>query len=347
MPFRASAPFVFAASIIASGCAGSSPSAPSTTDGSSRPSYRGETVSALDGKPISGVAVKLGTRTAVSDDLGRFELKDVHDGAAILTLSGPSIVDRRRSVAMPADAAKETLIPSTFDLEAFDEMFRGTGQLQRWMSAPALVVLGSEMQYNAIGSDEYPATSEQLTDDEVALLVQHLSEGLALLTGNRFSSFSSVVVERPASGKRVSTLRTGAIVAGRYRGVKSLASTIGLGRWSNAGDTAEVTGGAIYLDQSFDRTSEARRLLRIHELGHALGYLHVTSRTSIMNPAIGPTPTEFDRDAATIAFERMPGNQSPDNDVADGPRSPGGFGGARGIASHRGHVWAAPVICIP
>ena len=28
-----------------------------------------------------------------------------------------------------------------------------------------------------------------------------------------------------------------------------------------------------------------------------------------------------------IAFERMPGNQSPDDDVTDAPRSPGGFGG--------------------
>ena len=153
-----------------------------------------------------------------------------------MTLSGSSIVERRRSVAIPAQAAKETLIPATFDLEAFDEMFRGTGQLQRWTSAPALVVLGSVMQYDSIGSEEYPATSEQLGDDEIALMVQHLTEGLALLTGNRFTSFSSVVIERPASGQRVNTLRTGAIVVGRYRGVQSLANTVGLGRWSTTGN---------------------------------------------------------------------------------------------------------------
>jgi hypothetical protein len=33
-----------------------------------------------------------------------------------------------------------------------------------------------------------------------------------------------------------------------------------------------------------------------------------------MNPAIGPEPTQFDRDAAKIAFERLPGNRSPDTD---------------------------------
>ena len=300
-------------------------------------SYRGETVSAIDGSPISGVNVKVGERAALSDNLGRFELTDLQEGDAVLTLSGPSIVERRRSVALPANVTKETLIPSGFDLAAFDEMFRGTGKLQRWTSAPALVVLGTVMQYHSIGSEEYQATSTQLTDDEVALLIEHLTEGLALLTGNRFTSFASVIVERPASGDKANTLRTGTIVVGRYRGVQSLANTIGLGRWSTNGSSPEITGGAVYLDQNFDRGEEARRLLRIHELGHALGYLHVNTRTSIMNPAIGPQPTEFDRMAAMIAFERLPGNQSPDDDVAVTPKSSGG------IFRTRRPIWA-PVV---
>lgn len=283
-------------------------------------------MSAIDGTPISGVAVKVGGRAALSDNLGRFELTNLQEGPAIVTLSGPSVVERRRHVAIPADLAKESLIPAGFDLEAFDEMFRGTGQLQRWMSAPALVVLGSVMQYHTANSDEYHATSTRLTEDEISLLIEHLTEGLALLTGQRFTSFASITVERPASGDRVNTLRTGAIVVGRYRNVQSMSTTIGLGRWANAGDSAEVTGGAIYLEHNFDRPETARKLLRIHELGHALGYLHVTKRVSIMNPAIGPSPTEFDRSAAMIAFERQPGNQSPDDDVTEAPRS-GGFGG--------------------
>ncbi len=344
MPCRTGAPIILLASFVASACGGGSPSAPTISDGGSLSSYRGETVSALDGRPISGVAIRAGARAGLSDDLGRFELKDLEDGDTIVTLSGTSIVERRRSVAMPATSAKETLIPSTFDLEAFDEMFRGTGQLLRWTSAPALVVLGSVMQYHSIGSDEYQATSEQLSDEEVALLIQQLTEGLSLLTGNRFTSFASVEVERPAAGQRANTLRTGAIVIGRFRGVQSLANTVGLGRWATSGNTAEVTGGSVYLEQSYDRSSDARRLLRIHELGHALGYLHVTKRTSIMNPAIGPAPTEFDRHAAIIAFERMPGNQSPDSDVSEAPRSRGGIFGIRGIT---GHVWAPTVICSP
>ena len=81
-----------------------------------------------------------------------------------------------------------------------------------------------------------------------------------------------------------------------------------------ADDNGQITAGAVYLDRDFDKTSDQRRLLRIHELGHALGYSHVTTRTSIMNPAIGPEPTVFDRQGAAIAFRRLPGNQSPDSD---------------------------------
>jgi hypothetical protein len=33
-----------------------------------------------------------------------------------------------------------------------------------------------------------------------------------------------------------------------------------------------------------------------------------------MNPAIGPEPTDFDRAAARIAFQRPPGNRAPDVD---------------------------------
>jgi hypothetical protein len=75
--------------------------------------------------------------------------------------------------------------------------------------------------------------------------------------------------------------------------------------------------------------------LRIHELGHALGYQHVTTRTSIMNPAIGPDPTEFDRGGALIAFQRPVGNQAPDVDPT-----------TTTVAAVTGEVrWSPPTVC--
>jgi hypothetical protein len=78
-------------------------------------------------------------------------------------------------------------------------------------------------------------------------------------------------------------------------------ATIGFGGRSTRGST--IRAGSIMLDSEFDRVNETRRLLRMHELGHALGYNHVLSRVSIMNPKIGPEPTDFDRAAARLAFE--------------------------------------------
>jgi hypothetical protein len=328
-------------SVALAGCGGNTPSAPTSVGGGPSPVYRGSTVSAIDGRPMGGITIKVGSQTGTSDESGNFTVTSVTEGSMPVVLSGAAIYERQRMVTLPSDSARETLIPTTFDLEAFDEMFRGTGKLQRWLAAPGLVVLAKVMQYSTTFSDEeYHATPEELTDAEINTMIAHLTGGLSLLTGGTFTAFSSVEIENPASNARVDTLRPGQIVVGRYRDVQSLGNTIGTGRWAAAG-SGEILGGSIYLDRNFDRSSSARELLRIHELGHALGYLHVTKRTSIMNPAIGPEPTDFDRQAAIIAFRRMPGNQSPDTDPAGAPPTGTIFGLHSG-----GHTrWSAPVIC--
>jgi hypothetical protein len=76
----------------------------------------------------------------------------------------------------------------------------------------------------------------------------------------------------------------------------------------------------MFLDRDFDHDDVRRRLLRIHELGHALGYQHVTTRASIMNPAIGPDLTDTDRAGAVVAFQRPPGNKAPDIDPSSTSR---------------------------
>ena len=70
----------------------------------------------------------------------------------------------------------------------------------------------------------------------------------------------------------------------------------------------------MYLDRNFDKDDNRRRLLRIHELGHALGYQHVTGRDSVMNASARIEPNAFDRDSSKLAFLRPPQNRSPDID---------------------------------
>ena len=205
--------------------------------------------------------------------------------------------------ALHAEQSGSSSLP---DLEsrALDEMLRGSkGQLQRWAASPELVVLGSVMEYRRGDSGEYAATTQVLTDTEVAALIDDLTAALATLTGNTFRHFSAVNHERIPAGSIVRVSQPNRIVVGRYRDVQRQLNTIGLGGRASRAD-GTITAAAILLDAEFDEKSAARRLLRTHELGHALGYNHVQSRLSIMNPRIGPEPTDFDRRAASIAFQK-------------------------------------------
>jgi hypothetical protein len=314
-----------AAVCISSACGGAAPLAPSAS--ATGAILTGSTVSAIDGQAVAGVTVQIGSQRIVSDAAGTFRLENPPAGSQPVILSAPSVIERRTTLVMPADApVREELIPAVFDLDAFNQMFRSTGRLERWTSPPSLVVLTTVMTYAKEFSDghQYHASSEQMTDVDVDLLVTQLTDALALLTGNTFTGFASVTREPAPAGELVETVRPGQIVVGRYNGIQGMLNTIGFGRWV-PDEQGQVIAGAVYLDADFDKNNAQRRLLRTHELGHALGYNHVTSRTSIMNPAIGPEPTTFDRQGATIAFHRPPGNQSPDSDpTASSPRPSSG-----------------------
>jgi hypothetical protein len=289
----------------------------------------GQAVSALDSAAIPGVTVQIGnSRAAVTDAAGAFQVDVGAAGTYAATLKGGPFLDRQTNVAAPGSQARLSLIPTSLDLEAFDQMFRTShGQLQRWISQPSLVLVATVMNYRGANGDEYAATKEQLTDAEVTQMLAHLTEGITLLTGGTWSTFASVEIERPGADARVDFGREGKIVVGRFNNIVAFSSTIGYGSWAERPD-GTIAGGALFLDSDFDRTDSRRRLLRIHELGHALGYQHVTSRASIMNPSVGAEPSTADRAGAIVAFQRMPGNKSPDVDpVSSAARTSASIGG--------------------
>ena len=159
-----------------------SPTSPSG-DGASG-LLRGQTVSAVDGSASPNLSVRIGERTVTSDGNGMFEMEMGSSGTYRSVIRGGGVVERETRISGPGAApARVSLIPSTFDLQAFDEMFRtSNSQLQRWTSRPALVVLASVMDYRGVG-DTYEATAEQLSEEELTLMVLQLTEGLGLLTG--------------------------------------------------------------------------------------------------------------------------------------------------------------------
>jgi hypothetical protein len=317
---------------LASACGGRSPSSPA--DGSSV--LEGRTVSAVDGGAAANVTLEVGSRSTTADDNGYFSVNVGKPSTFDLRARGNGIVERQSAIVGPgSEPARVSLIPASFDLESFNLMFRPNGALQRWTTRPSLVVLASVMTYFSGERETYPATSEKVPDEDIEQLVAHVTEGLSILTAGTFTSFQSVEIERPASGAQVPVNRTGKIVVGRYDRILVHANTIGYGQWALAAD-GSVRGGAMFLDSDFDDHDKRRRLLRIHELGHALGQMHVTDRPSIMNPTIGADVTDFDRGAATIAFDRPIGNKAPDVDPAK----------AAGIRSDDTRLtWAPPVAC--
>lgn len=322
--------------LTAMACGGGSPSSP--TD--SAPIIQGRITHAISGDPAMAT-IRVSTRSAQTDADGTFRLELERSGEYVTNITGRGFIDRETLSRTGMDPSQQrlSLIPDQFDLRSFDELARTSGaRLQRWTRAPGLVILTSVMTYNGPSESSYVATGERLTTEEVDALEQDFTRALKLMTGNTWASFATVVREPVEEGARASIQRDGLIVVGRYRGIVSWSNTIGLGRWYEQAD-GTVTAGTVMLEHDFDSRDDRRWLLRMHELGHALGYTHVNSRVSLMNPTLGPEPTAFDVQATSIAYQRMPGNRSPDIDPTGNGRSTGL------ITVDGGGRWAPPPVC--
>src|SRR5688572_28450215 len=175
------------------------------------------------------------------------------------------------------------LLPLRDTSNPLEEISGESAGLQRWRQAPNLTILVSVMEYRPGGDIDYVATGERLNDVDVAELVRDLTDGLAVLTDDTFEQFASVSTEVVAPGTVAGVSRGDQIVVGRFDGLRRSVKALGFGG-RRARKDGSITAGAILLDSEFDRQDSRRRLLRTHELGHALGYNHVSLQTSIMNP---------------------------------------------------------------
>jgi len=317
--------------VVSAACGGgsSSPLAPENPAKQTSSTLQGLATSATDATAFAGVSVRLGTQQPATSDASGYFTLDSAGNTTTIELTGASIVDRKTDVRLPSNGVvKFGLIPSSFDLAAYNEMFRGShDRLQRWTTAPPLVVLTSVMRFESSESTSAEATDEQIPAADVDVMVRDLTDALATLTANTYTSFAQVTRESTAAGSRASTARNGVIVVGRYRDLKTKNNIVGYGRWAEREDGA-IVGGAVFLDSIYDAGRD-KKLLRTHELGHALGYKHLTSRPSIMNPVLGYDVTDFDRQGAAIAFQRPPGNHAPDTDPAPGLRAMAESGNVR------------------
>jgi hypothetical protein len=283
----------------------------------SGPVAKGRTVDALSNRPLPGMNVRidgLGEATTGSD--GGFSIAGAgQEQSRIVTVSSVTTVERQTHIRVPSDVPTLTLIPQDINLGAFDQMFRSDdGGLHRWVAAPRLVVERRVLTYTGQGDDTYVATAELMSEADAQALISDLVWALPQLTGGTFGAFAEVVSETPQEGDVVRVTRPGSIVVARYKGLTTATSYWGYSRWAWNG-AGETIAGVMMLDADFETSASAfHRSLHAHELGHALGYNHVSARESVMDSSGRVEPNAFDRDGSKIAFMRTPLNQSPDID---------------------------------
>jgi hypothetical protein len=276
----------------------------------------GTTIDAASDARLPGVTIRvegLGQTTSGAD--GTFHLEaDAPDQTRAVTITSDLSVDRTTHLRTPGSPATLSLISRSFDLPAFDEMARSFGALHRWTTSPPLVLLGRVLQFTNLTDAQYAGTGAAMTDGDMSGLSADLTWGLQQLSAGQFTQFAGETRETAEPDDIVNVLRPGTIVVARYRGLSVATGYWGYTRWSwNA--AGELLSGTVMIDADFDGSgSPFRRSLRVHELGHALGYTHVTLRASVMNSSARFEPNTFDRDAAKIAFQRSPLNRSPDID---------------------------------
>ena len=215
-------------------------------------------------------------------------------------------------LVFPGQVFTLPLIPTGFNTQAFDQFARSYSQpdvLERWLEAPALIIetalLDRAASIDAAGlpQDTLIASADQQSEAAINEVVAQFTRALPLLTGGQFTAFSAVSAQTTAPGAEVSSVNLGAITVVRY--ARGAGECRGFGQIAPNSENV-VVAGRIGLEVC---TTSLGPSVAAHELGHALGFGHVTAAASVMTATVTVDVTEFDRQAAAIAYQRAPGNR--------------------------------------
>ena len=269
----------------------------------------GSLVSGISNVVISGV----GLISARTDARGFFSI-NTRASTYPLLLTHPNFVERRTAAILPASGLHVSMIPLTFDRDAFEELAprAGVTGLRRWTQDPSLIVLTNVVEYDGVAYTPL-VTDRRVPEADFGCLLDGVQGAIAPMSDN-VMTFKKIDVMSPPAGSRFSIPGTteGTIVLAVARGLSAN------GRASAfAGIQPEVlVRGVVWVSaDNLPLCGSTAARVYPHELGHALGYQHVTLEASVMS-GIQPTSalTAFDRDAIRIVYQRPPGNRSPDVD---------------------------------
>lgn len=283
----------------------------------------GRAVDILDElRPVAGVSVEIpGTARVTTDSDGGFEFS-VPASSTVYTLHfyRDGFVERHTFGTIGAAPKTFSLIPSSFDLAAFEEFAPRTSGLRRWTSNPTLTVEQSIIDFATAsnGFTDFIATDRTVPPGEMECIVSGIRDSLGPMTGDQLR-FEAVRVEAPlAGGSRVLTMSTaeGTILVlpathlgSNGRGIAYEGSVEGV-----------LVRGVVFIDtDALPHCGQTAARTYPHELGHSLGYAphHVTLAPSIMGSPPTAVVSDFDRAAIQVVYGRNPGNVSPDSDPRD------------------------------
>ena len=302
---------------LVSAC-GPTPDGPSPIPGPNpRPVFQTtvRVVSALSeqvGLPQVALTVANGVQQQ-TDDAGLSVIRAESPATVPLRLLHPAFLERETAVRIPDDRTIDlSLIPSTHDLIAFEEFSPRTAGLRRWTRNPRLLVLTHAVDFSraTLGFLEYPVIDRPISRAQLDCLAAGVGDALREMSGGHLS-WDSVDFGEVEPG---TTFRTDATPEGTIVVLPSVSlGAGGRGIGYVGSEPFVLSRGAVWMSADFMNYCLISVLYR-HELGHALGYQHVTRTVSIMSTGLPAGLTDFDRDSIAILFQRRPGNFYPDRD---------------------------------
>ena len=312
--------------LVSAACGGSSSSSTSATPTSptgpsTAPAYRwsvaGSVVDTVGRQGIAGATIKPSWNLAAvsSGGDGGYLLgsnSNPPNGSSKLTISADGFVTREEWLAVQANQRADVTLDlirnsAPFSMDFYRQLARGSYDqegapyaLLRWSQAPKFYLKTTDQLNRSIASDV------------IATIRDAVIRAVPLWTGGQYSAF----------------IETGSNVRSDTPGWINILITTDPGE--------RVTCGQSYIGRDPGEINliinpvcscgaiKIPGLVVVHEVGHALGFFHVSDSKSVMYPqAPGNCPlgdlSADERYHAAIAYQRPRGNFEPDNDPASGP----------------------------